>query len=200
MTKKKKQAGSHSEKTLVMFFESKKKLAIGRETVDLGQHIQILDWHHANGNNQSKTAAHFGNLWKMQLKQPLVSKWVKNEQYWRELCAKEGGRQQKIKWIRMTIHPEVEEILSLWVAKAMMDGLILTGETLCQKWKQFTNLAQILEDDRISLSEGWLTGFKNRVGLRGIKRHGKAASADLVTVAKERERVQELIKKTGYVL
>ena len=45
-----------------------------------------------------------------------------------------------------------------------------------------------------------MTGFKSRVGLRGIKRHDKVASADLVTAAKERERVQELIKKSGYTL
>lgn len=54
--------------------------------------------------------------------------------------------------------------------------------------------------ERLNLSEGWLTAFKKRCGLKEFKRHGEAGSADLADVEHERMRVQELIAKYGYRL
>ena len=31
-----------------------------KENATLAQRIEVLDWHHANGKNQSETARHFG--------------------------------------------------------------------------------------------------------------------------------------------
>lgn len=89
-------------------------------------------------------------------------------------------------------------MMDLWVSKAMNDNLLLTGEVLRQKWTTFANLVGIPEDERLNLSEGWLTSFKKRNGLKEMKRHGEAASSRAETVERERKRIQELIRKWGY--
>ena len=91
-------------------------------------------------------------------------------------------------------------MMYLWVSKAMGDGIPLTGEILHQKWNSFADMASIPEDERLKLSNGWLGRFKVRYGLREMRRHGEAASADADTVNAERKRIQELIKKHGYQL
>jgi len=91
-------------------------------------------------------------------------------------------------------------MMYLWVSKAMSNGILLTGEVLRQKWNAFAELVGIPEDERLKLSNGWLGRFKERNGLRQMKRHGEAASANAETVENERRRIQELIKKYGYRL
>jgi Tc5 transposase DNA-binding domain len=91
-------------------------------------------------------------------------------------------------------------MMYLWVSKAMSDGILLTGEVLRQKWNRFADLVGVPQDERLNLSNGWLGRFKDRNGLREMKRHGEAGSADVGTVEWERKRIQELIKKYGYEL
>jgi hypothetical protein len=44
-------------------------------------------------------------------------------------------------------HPEVTEMMDLWVSQAMDHKILLTGEVLCQKWVKFANLVGIPEDE-----------------------------------------------------
>lgn len=172
-----------------------------KENATLDQRIEILDWYHANGKNQSKTAKHFDLIYpNLKIKQPLVSAWVKEEAKWREEWACTSGRTHVAKRICQTQHPEVTEMLDLWVSRAMADNLLITGEVLRQKWTKFAELAGVPEDERLSLSEGWLARFKNRSGLKQLKRHGEAGSVDPEKVERERRRVQGLIKEYGYEL
>ena len=94
----------------------------------------------------------------------------------------------------------VSEMLELWVSKALAEKVLLTGEVIRQKWTKFADLASVLEDERLRLSEGWLTRFKTRIGLKEIKRHDEAASASSDIVNKERLRIQEMLKERGYEL
>ncbi len=173
-----------------------------KENATLAQRIEILDWFHKNGENQSATARHFRPIFpNLQIKQPLISSWVKEEAKWRDLW--EQGNQksdQMAKRTRQTEHPEVTEMMYLWVSKAMGDGILLTGEVLRQKWNKFADLAGIPEDERLKLSNGWLDTFKGRVGLKQSRRHGEAGSTPADTVDGERKRMQELITQTGYKL
>jgi hypothetical protein len=131
----------------------------------------------------------------------LVSSWVKDEAKWRaEWEQINGASDRTAKRTRQTEHPEISEMMYLWVSKAMGDGIPLTGEVLRQKWNSFADMAGIPQDDRLKLSNGWLGRFKVRHGLREMRRHGEAASANANTVNAERKRVQELIKKHGYQL
>ena len=81
-------------------------------------------------------------------------------------------------------------MMDLWVSKAMNDKPLLTGQVLCQKWSMFADLVGIPEGDKLKLSDGWLTRFKARNGLKDIKRHGEAGSSGAETVENERKWVQ----------
>jgi hypothetical protein len=91
-------------------------------------------------------------------------------------------------------------MMYFWVSKAMSDGIILTGEVLRQKWTKFANLAGISEDERLKLSNGWLGRFKERNGLKEMRRHSEAGSSTAESVENEREQMQVLIKESGYEL
>jgi len=57
-----------------------------KENATLAQCIEILDWYHKNGQNQSKTVQHFNLIYpNLKIKQPLVLAWVKEEAKWHEL-------------------------------------------------------------------------------------------------------------------
>src|SRR5689334_156180 len=51
-----------------------------RRNSTLYDKLTILDWHNANGKNQTKTAEHFRNNGFPTMKQPLVFTWVKEEE------------------------------------------------------------------------------------------------------------------------
>ncbi len=62
-----------------------------KENATLEQRIEVLDWYHANGENQSRTAKHFDAIYpNLKIKQPLVSAWVKAEEKWRDEWADSG--------------------------------------------------------------------------------------------------------------
>jgi hypothetical protein len=163
-----------------------------------------LDWHHASiAKNQTKTAAHWDQIYpNLQLKQPVISAWLKEEEKWRAQWAEveSKGQAGSSKRVKQTEHPEVNEMLELWVAKAMADNVPVNGEILRQKWTRFADLVGVPGDERLNLSEGWLTAFKKRCGLKEFRRHGEAASSDPADVAKERARIRELIVKHRYRL
>jgi Tc5 transposase DNA-binding domain len=163
-----------------------------------------LDWHHASiAKNQTKTAVHWNQIYpNLRLKQPIISAWLKEEEKWRvkwgEVESK--GRAGSSKRLKQTKHPEVNEMLELWVAKAMVDNVPVNGEILWQKWIHFANLVGVPEDERLNLSEGWLTAFKKRCGLKEFRRHGEAASSDPAHVEKERAQICELLVNYRYRL
>jgi Tc5 transposase DNA-binding domain len=78
-------------------------------------------------------------------------------------------------------------MMDLWVLKVMDENLLLTREVLHQKWTAFANLVGVPEDERLKLSDGWFTCFKERNGLKEMKRHGEAASSRAETVERERK-------------
>ncbi|KAF9220992.1 hypothetical protein BS17DRAFT_712915 [Gyrodon lividus] len=123
----------------------------------LKQRIKILDWHDANGRIQMKTTNHFHAIYpNLKIKQPLISAWVKNEARWHAEYESTRGSGHSAKRIRQTQHPEVTEMLDLWVSKTMADTLLLTGKVLCQKWKIFADLMGVPDDKHLNLSDRWL--------------------------------------------
>ena len=98
------------------------------------------------------------------LKQPTISAWLKDEKKYHQQYVEElvKGQTRNMKRIEQTEHPEVNEMLELWVAKAMSDEVQLSGEILRQKRTCFADLVSILDDERPALSDGWLESFKRR--------------------------------------
>ena len=157
-----------------------------KENATLAQRIEVLDWYHANGKNQSKTAKHFESVFpNIMIKQPLVSAWVKNEKKWRDDLESSHDSCNNVKCTRQTQHPEVMEMMDLWVLAAMADRINLTGEVLRQKWSTFVDMVDVPEEDRLNLSDGWLTRFKAWHNLKEIKHHGDAGSAIPSTIEAE---------------
>jgi hypothetical protein len=173
-----------------------------KENATVEQRIEILDWYHANGRNQSKTAQHFDPIYpNLKIKQPLLSSWVKDEPKWQAELAKSqasGPGAHMMKRAFQTLHPDVTEMLELWVTQMMSNGILVTGEVIRQKWRSFANLAGVPDVERLKLSEGWLSRFKDRTNLKQSKRHGEAGSVEPETVERERLRVQEILAKYGY--
>ena len=179
---------------------SKAKGQHKKENATNKQRIEILDWYHKNGKNQSLMAKHFDKIYpSLHIKQPLISSWIKNEAKWWATYESTGdGMVQSAKWTRMTQHPMVTEMMDLWVIKACEDGLLLTGKVLRQKWQAFADMVSVPEDECLTLSKGWLTRYKRRVGLKQMKWHGEAGSAPAEVVKKEQQRIQELIQQSGF--
>lgn len=84
-------------------------------------------------------------------------------------------------------------MMDLWVLKALNDGIHLTGEVLRQKWYQFADLVEIPKDERLNLSDGWLTRFKTCHNLQNFKCHGEAGSINPEVLEMERKQIQQLI-------
>ena len=180
-----------------------------KENATLKQKIQVLNWHHAQGKKQSqgKTAAHWDLTYpNLCLKQPTISAWLKEEkkyhqQYAEELAKGQTGNTKRVKQME---HPEVNEMLELWVAKAMSDEVQLSRKILRQKWTHFADLVGVPDDKRLALSDGWLESFKRWCGLKSFKQHGEAGSASPKEVEHEHECIHEcickLVAKHGYQL
>ncbi|KAF9220757.1 hypothetical protein BS17DRAFT_847647, partial [Gyrodon lividus] len=134
----------------------------------------------------------------LRLKQPRTSIWCKNEERWREEYETSTGSAHSAKQICQTQHAEVTKMLDLWVSKAMADRILLTGMVLHQKWIKFADLASVPKDKQLNLSEGWLTQYKTRTGLKEMRCHGEAALVVAETVDKKQQCMQELIKKHQY--
>lgn len=173
-----------------------------KENVTLAQQIEILDWYHKHKQGQSKTAEHFVSIYpNLRIKQPLISSWLKDEAKWRaQWHETDCQSDQTAKRAQQMEHPAVSEMLDLWVSKAMADGILLTGEVLRQKWNTFADLAGVLVDERLKLSNGWLMRFKERNGLKERKHHGEASSSNAETVEEERQWMQKIILEGGYEL
>ena len=53
---------------------------LSRKVATVAQKVEVIEWYHANGRNQSKMAKHFDAKWpELGVKQPKVSDWVKKE-------------------------------------------------------------------------------------------------------------------------
>jgi Tc5 transposase DNA-binding domain len=96
------------------------------------------------------------------LKQPTISAWIKDEERYHQWYVEElvKGQTGEAKYMKQMEHPEVNEMLELWIAKAMLDGVQLSGEILRQKWTRFADLVGVPMDERLVLSEGWLEALK----------------------------------------
>jgi len=174
--------------------------SVAKESATLAQRIEILNWHHAQSKSQKETATYFNTKYpSLQLKQPIISAWLKDEAKWHQQWENNKG-DHSTKCARQTQHPGITEMMDLWVSQAMGDGILLTGEVLHQKWLQFADLAGVPTDERLCLSNGWLARYKARNGLKEFKRHGEASSVSEQTVKKERERMQTIIKEGSYKL
>lgn len=145
-----------------------------RTTATFAQKIEILNWYHAHGRSQTGTAKHFDAIYpELRIKQPLVSAWVKDESHIRTLAPPGSTTAKRV---RGTTHPEVTSMLEEWVQQAILANHHVTGEVICEKWKQFAKLCGIPTAEWLTLSHGWLDAFRQRNGLRHLKKQTDSTS------------------------
>lgn len=158
-----------------------------KQSLTYSQRVEVLDWHRANGGIQTKTFRHFSLLYpNMGVSQPNISRWVKDETRIREIASTVSGKTKRKMDVKF---PKVEELLVTWVRACENSGQFVTGDQIKETWNEFARLENIKSKDWLTLTNGWLDGFKARHNLRQIKRHGEAASASPELVKAERERV-----------
>ncbi|KAH9468531.1 hypothetical protein Pst134EA_033366 [Puccinia striiformis f. sp. tritici] len=157
------------------------------------QKVEVLDWYHKNGKNQSKTTVHFEKVYPdLKIKQPLLSKWLKSEDAIRLKSSQSAH--ESTKKVRQLSYPKVEASLVEWMTQAIHCNMTITGDIIKAKWRDFARLAGIPSEDWLKLSGGWLESFKKRHQLKSYRKHGEAASADITVVESEVERVKEITK------
>ncbi|KAG0147492.1 hypothetical protein CROQUDRAFT_656052 [Cronartium quercuum f. sp. fusiforme G11] len=145
-----------------------------REVATLAQKIEILTWYQLNGENQTQTAKHFDQIYpELKLSQPLISSWLKNtttlhNQYYSTNGATSTNRRRQQK----TKHVQVTEALEKWCQQAVSANMDLNGDVIREKWREFARHFRVPESNWLKLSEGWLSSFKERNGLKGFKRQG----------------------------
>ncbi|KAI7954183.1 hypothetical protein MJO28_006730 [Puccinia striiformis f. sp. tritici] len=165
-----------------------------RELATPAQKAEILNWYHSHGSNQTQTAKHFNDIYPaLKLSQAVISGWLKGSPNGEEPGLKRlpscssttttpstststststttattttnRRRQQKTK------HVQVTEALEKWCAQAVSENMDLNGDVIREKWREFARFYQIPPSSWLKLSEGWLSSFKERNGLKGFKR------------------------------
>ena len=114
------------------------------------------------------------------------------------------GPSQARKSLALTVHLNKKNEMKGLIHAMHCDGphqqVHVNGEILHQKWKQFADLAGVLKDEWLILSERWLIAFKKCCGLKEFKKHGEAGSSTAEDVKKEHVCLQELIIKYKYWL
>ncbi|KAI7950164.1 hypothetical protein MJO28_008985 [Puccinia striiformis f. sp. tritici] len=159
----------------------------------LCQKVEVLNWHHANGKNQTKTATHFDKLYpELKLTQPRISAWLKDEISIRQNELKTSA---SVKRVNKTKFETVDKLLEEWTRNAIVAKLVISGDLLREKWKDFARLQGIPSTQWLKLSNGWLDSFKARNNLKMYKKHGEAAQADELTISQEVDRLQKLISR-----
>ena len=110
---------------------------------------------------------------------------------------------EKERWLAITIEqddlkrfrgpkwPQLEGALNIWVDNALNAQQDITGNILKEKATHFATQFSIND---FNSSDGWLTGFKNRHGLRQFRKQGESASAPSVEqLENERISLQTLL-------
>src|SRR5215216_101909 len=112
---------------------------------------------------------------------------LKEKERWLAITESQGN----VKKFRGSKWPQLENALSLWVDNALNTKQDIDGNVLKAKASYFANQLSI-ED--FHHSDGWLTGFKKRHGLRQFKKQGEAASAPSAeSIENDRLALQQLL-------
>lgn len=128
----------------------------------------------------------------MTITQPTLSRLIRDEDLIRAYVSAHPERLHHKRRPLVTL-PEVDAALTEWVLQKQNSNICLTGELLIEKARDFCRLLHVPSEDQLEFSSGWLTRFKQRVGLRQVVFHGEAASACLDTLADERRRFQQIL-------
>lgn len=67
-----------------------------------------------------------------------------------------GDKHPSMKRGREIQYPEIKKDLGDWVSQAILAGVIIDGDVIREKWKEFARLHQVASSECLKLSNGWL--------------------------------------------
>ncbi|KAL4159601.1 hypothetical protein PRNP1_000178 [Phytophthora ramorum] len=169
--------------------------------------LVVLDWHHAHGHNQKATAAHFQREPQYsKLNQGTISRWLKAEAKIREAVASASSPKENntVKCCshnaatreKCLKHPELEKCLILWLDRLdTAKRARLTGKEIKVTARQIYDELEVLEPDRLELSNGWLNRFQARHELKLHRRDsGNLVGSGEIDIEAERKRIQDDVR------
>ncbi|CAB4404871.1 unnamed protein product [Rhizophagus irregularis] len=89
--------------------------------------------------------------------------------------------------------PELDMAMQIWTSQAVTSGVPLTDGILQQKGLELAEMLNV--EDQLKCANGWVYRFKLRNGLQKVHVLGKAKSAPLESLSKERIRLRALLAK-----
>lgn len=141
--------------------------------------------------SHSEIATQFNiNYSNLSLKRSTISKILKDKEKWENFVPTENST--KVFRERSVKFPPLEKALGLWISQVSASGLTISDNILCEKAGEFAQALDIPKKS-LSLSHGWLRGFKQRNNLRSFILHGEANSAPLEVLPQQRKFFQELL-------
>ena len=189
MTNKRKEMSSDSD-------------AVAAKQATLHDKLTILEWHHANGNNQMKTVRHFNVNGYSELSQSTLSRWVAKEAIFKALS--DSGAAPSVQRFRETKNPELERCLSIWIDQMGANKFnALSGKIIRDMANKFYDKLQVPLEERLKLSNGWLDNFRARARLRYFRFYGEESSVKAGDAALEHQRIAKIISSAlaeGYKL
>jgi len=130
-------------------------------------------------------------LFNLQNARSTLTKVLNNKEKWLQQDFS-GNAGEKTR-LRQCKYPRTMEAISIWVMAALNNNQILSGAIIQQKAIFFS---QAFPDELgFKASEGWLTTFKDKHGIRSYIHHGEANSAPLADLPTERANLQELLSQ-----
>lgn len=91
--------------------------------------------------------------------------------------------------------PEVEALLYEWIQTCERRNMRLTGVIICEKARLIAHELSTGNGQTISFSDGWLTRFKARFGIKQYTFHGEAASAPTETLEEHRQAIKAILAR-----
>lgn len=92
---------------------------------------------------------------------------------------------------RAAAHPELDQVLGEWYAKAKGEGVKVSGDDLREMARRFWLEGRGGEGEMPKFSNGWLEGFKHRHGVERKRYNKDPNKAHLSKNEKEKERLRE---------
>jgi hypothetical protein len=118
-----------------------------------------------------------------------ISRILKNKDYWINIDL--NSNEAKSRRIRSPKFPLLEKSLMMWVDNALKAHVTITGFVLIYQAQEF---AKLLDITNFKASEGWLSNFKKRVGLKKFSHSGEGNSAPLEEIPRFQVELQNLLQ------
>src|SRR5437868_13277413 len=97
-------------------------------------------------------------------------------------------RKSRVKYL------DLEKALNIWVNQAVVSGLSISENLLCEKAHYYAMVMNISVED-IKFSNRWLSGFKQRNNLKVHKIHREANTAPIELLPNMRNKLRTLIAR-----